>query len=143
MFRVAPMPEPVSRYQLPLDVFGSMPACCHSFSSALWVPESSAREAKGACLGNLLQGVSRLFYPRNLSWISRRADNNEIVIHDGIALHAPPVRDEFLLIRLRVHQYHITIAFLGILQGLPSAHRDHAHLDSGLPREDRQNVLEK
>ena len=51
-------------------------------------------------LGNLLQGVWRLFRPRNSSWIGCRADNNEIVVHDGVALHAPPVRDEFLLVRL-------------------------------------------
>src|SRR5262245_52513035 len=45
---VAPMPDPVSRYHLPLDRLGSTPASCHSLSSALLVPESSPREAKGA-----------------------------------------------------------------------------------------------
>src|SRR3546814_12511591 len=48
VFSVAPMPEPVSRYQPPLHCLGSMPAAFHSLSSALWVPESSPREAKGA-----------------------------------------------------------------------------------------------
>src|SRR5262249_6496944 len=42
------MPEPVSRYQLPEAAFTSTPACFHSRSSALWVPLSSPREAKGA-----------------------------------------------------------------------------------------------
>ena len=42
------MPEPVSRYQVPLAALASTPAACHSFSSALCVPLSSPREAKGA-----------------------------------------------------------------------------------------------
>ena len=37
------------QYQLPLEAFGFTPTCCHSFSSALWVPKSSAREAKRDC----------------------------------------------------------------------------------------------
>src|SRR3546814_15935713 len=45
VFSVAPMPQPVSRYQLPLNCLGWMPAAFHSLSSALWVPESSPREA--------------------------------------------------------------------------------------------------
>src|SRR3546814_8005877 len=54
VFSVAPMPEPVSRYQPPLNCLGSMPAAFHSLSSALWVPESSPREAKGAAASLIL-----------------------------------------------------------------------------------------
>ena len=48
VFSVAPMPEPVSRYQSPLAPAGSTPASCQRLSSFLWVPESSPREANGA-----------------------------------------------------------------------------------------------
>ena len=42
------MPEPVSRYQVPLAALASTPAACQSCSSALCVPLSSPREANGA-----------------------------------------------------------------------------------------------
>ena len=42
------MPEPVSRYQPPEAASTSTPASFQSPSSALWVPLSSPREAKGA-----------------------------------------------------------------------------------------------
>src|SRR3546814_19289265 len=58
VFSVAPMPEPVSRYQPPLNCLGSMPAAFHSLSSALWVPESSPREAKGAGASLLLASAA-------------------------------------------------------------------------------------
>ena len=45
---VGPMPEPVSRYQVPLAAAASTPAACQSCSSALCVPLSSPREANGA-----------------------------------------------------------------------------------------------
>src|SRR5882724_8270930 len=45
---VGPMPEPVSRYQVPEAAFTSTPASFHNRSSALWVPLSSPREANGA-----------------------------------------------------------------------------------------------
>ena len=48
------MPEPVSRYQSPEAAATSTPASFQSFSSALWVPESSPREAKGALLSAIL-----------------------------------------------------------------------------------------
>ena len=44
-FRVAPMPEPVSRYHAPS---GSTPAAFQSARSFLWVPLSSPREANTA-----------------------------------------------------------------------------------------------
>ena len=47
-FSVAPMPEPVSRYQPPESAAASIPAARHSRSSALWVPLSSPRDANGA-----------------------------------------------------------------------------------------------
>ncbi len=55
---VGPMPEPVSRYQLPLAPATSMPAFCQSASSALWVPLSSPREANGALAAAILVRAS-------------------------------------------------------------------------------------
>ena len=48
------MPEPVSRYQPPDAAFTSAPASLQSPSSALWVPLSSPREAKGASASAIL-----------------------------------------------------------------------------------------
>ena len=47
MFRVAPMPAPASRYQVPLAAAGSVSAALHRPRSFLWVPLSSPRETKG------------------------------------------------------------------------------------------------
>ncbi len=42
------MPEPVSRYHVPLAFNGSIPVSCHKRISLLWVPESSPRDANMA-----------------------------------------------------------------------------------------------
>ena len=47
-FSVAPIPEPVSRYQPPLAEAVSTSVSLHSSSSFLWVPESSPRDANAA-----------------------------------------------------------------------------------------------
>ena len=48
MFSVAPIPDPVSRYQPPDAADMSTPVSPQSRRSALWVPLSSPREAKAA-----------------------------------------------------------------------------------------------
>jgi hypothetical protein len=48
------MPEPVSRYQVPLAPATSTPASCQNASSALWVPLSSPREANGVFAAAIL-----------------------------------------------------------------------------------------
>ena len=48
MFNVAPMPEPMARYQLSRPLCGVIPAAAHSRPSNLWVPDSSPQEINSA-----------------------------------------------------------------------------------------------
>ena len=74
VFSVAPMPEPVSRYQSPLACVGSMPVCFHSRISALFVPLSSPREAKGALAPAIFVSAAwRVRHAGDAGRVARRA----------------------------------------------------------------------
>ena len=138
------MPEPVSRYQVPLAALASTPAACHSFCSALWVPLSSPREANGA-LGrrDLPQGGRGVGRAGDAGGVALGADDDEVVVHDVEALHALSVGDELLLVGLGMDEQHVAVAVAGVLDRLPGADGDHAHLDPGLVLKQRQDVAEQ
>ena len=132
---VGPMPEPVSRYQVPLAAATSTPASSHSASSALWVPLSSPREANGALAAAIFaERRDGVLAALDAGRIGRGPDDHEVVVHDLVALDPEAVGDELLLGRLVVHEQHVGIAVLGELDRLAGADRDHPHLDAGLLR---------
>src|SRR5262245_4953309 len=110
------MPWPISLYQRPFSSPTSMPAAFQRSSSAIWVPERSPREMKGAL---------------------------EIVVHHGVSFDAETVGDEFLLLRLGVHEQHIGVAASAGVERLAGALRHHLHVDAGLGLEQRQDVAEQ
>ena len=129
---------------MPLAALASTPAACHSFSSALCVPLSSPREAKGALGGgDLLQGSGDVGHAGNPGGIALGADDDEVVVHDIEALHALAVGDELLLVGLGVHEQHVTVTVAGVLDRLAGADRHHAHLDPGLVLEQWQQMAEQ
>src|SRR5690606_7650398 len=134
---VAPMPEPVSRYQPPEAASTSMPAASQIWSSLVCVPESSPREANGASAAAIwakAAGARR---------IRLGADNDEVVIHQVEPLDAGAIRDELFLPRLGVHEQHVGVAVSRVLDRLAGAHRNDIHGDPGLLLEDRQEVAVK
>ena len=75
--------------------------------------------------------------------IALRPDQDEVVVHHRIALHAEAVGDEFLLLRLGVHEHHVGVAAPAGVERLAGALRDHLHVDAGLGLEQRQDVAEQ
>ena len=138
------MPWPISRYQAPLSAPAtSMPAAFHSASSAAWVPDLSPRETNGARLGlDRLQARDDVL-ALDAGRIALRADQDEVVVHDGVALHAEAVGDELLLLRLGMDEHHVGIAAPAGVERLAGALRHHLHVDAGLRLEQRQDVAEQ
>ena len=72
MFSVAPIPDPISRYQLPSNPEGSCPTSDHRRRSAIWVPLLSPREIKTApwaiiCMSAALASFSPLIWAGSVS----------------------------------------------------------------------------
>ena len=69
--------------------------------------------------------------------IALRADQNEVVVHDGKTLHARAIGDEFLFRRPGVHEHNVGVAAPAGVECLAGALRDYLHVDAGLGLEDR------
>ena len=122
----------------------SMPAAFQSASSAACVPDLSPREMNGAALSLIaLQRRDDVLAALDAGRIALRPDQDEVVVHHRIALHAEAFGDEFLLLRLGVHEHHVGIAAPAGVERLAGALRDDLHVDAGLGLEQRQDVAEQ
>ena len=108
-----------------------MPASFHRLSSAIWVPERSPREMKGAAFALMVCSAVTM------------TDQHEVIVHNRIALQAKTFGEKFLLGRLGMHEHHIGIAAPGGVERLAGALRHHLHVDAGLFLEDRQQIAEQ
>ena len=120
-----------------------MPAAFHCASSAECVPDLSPREMNGASLALIAfraVSMSLPFTPAGSLFGPIRMKSLYIT---GIALHAPAVGDELLLLRPGVHEHHVGVAAPAGVERLPGALRDHLHVDAGLRLEERQDVAEQ
>ncbi len=121
-----------------------MPAAFQSASSAACVPDLSPREMNAALLPLIAFSAATMsFVPLMPAVFALRPDQDEVVVHHRIALHAEAVGDEFLLLRPRVHEHHVGVAAPAGVERLAGALRDHAHVDAGLLLEQRQDVAEQ
>ena len=108
------------------------------------VPLRSPRDTNGALASLILRSASSVSVAaRDLGRVRLRSDEDEVVVHDGEALHAVALGEELLLGGSRVHEHHVGIAAAREVERLAGAERDDAHLDAGLLLEDRQDVLEE
>ena len=136
---VAPMPVPASRYQLPEAALASTPASFQSRSpTCAGAAVVAARDERRLGVGDLLEGGDHVLGAGDAGRVLAEPDHDEVVVHDVEALDAAALGDELFLRRLVVHEQHVAVAVLRILDGLAGADRDHAHLDAGLLREHRQ-----
>src|SRR5215467_4662451 len=139
MLSAAPMPCPIDLYHGPASFSMSMPAACQRLISAICVPDRSPREMKGALLALIVCSAKTAFLPPlDAGGVALGSDNDKIVVHHGIALHAKPFRNKFLLGLLRMHEYYICIAAPRGIESLASALRQNPHCDSSLLFKDRQ-----
>ena len=100
---------------------------------------SVAARDEGCTLGfDSLQRKDCVPAPLDAGGVALGSDNDKIVVHHGIALHAKPFRNKFLLGLLRMHEYYIRIAAPRGIESLASALRQNPHCDSSLLFEDRQ-----
>ena len=86
---------------------------------------------------NLLQGNGHIGAGANTGRIQPGTNNDKIIIHHIQALKPPARFDKDLFIVFGMHQKHIAIAVLGILNGLPRAHSNHPDSDAGILGENR------
>ena len=87
------MPWPISLYQGPLSLPMSMPAAFQSSSSAACVPGPVAARDERRALGlDRLQRRDDVLHALDAGRIALRADQDEVVVHHGIALHARSLR---------------------------------------------------
>src|SRR5499427_176558 len=100
---------------------------------------SVAARDEGCTLGfDSLQRKHCVPAPLDAGGVALGSDNDKIVVHHGIALHAKPFRNKFLLGLLRMHEYYIRIAAPRGIESLPRALRQDLHSYSGFFLEDRQ-----
>ena len=70
--------------------------------------------------------------------IGARADQDEVVVHHRIALHAEALGEELVLLRLRMHEDDVGIAAPRRVERLAGAQRHDLHVDAGARLEQRQ-----
>src|SRR5215475_7068187 len=75
--------------------------------------------------------------------IAIRTDQDEVVVHDWIALDAESIGDELLLLRLGMHEHDIGIASPASIERLPRALRHDTHVDAGPRLEHWKDVTEQ
>src|SRR6516225_8141346 len=130
MLSAAPMPCPIDLYHGPASFSMSMPAACQRLISAICVPDRSP------------QRKDRVPAPLDAGGVALGSDKDKIVVHHGIALHAKPFRNKFLLGLLRMHEYYVGIAAARYVEGLAGALRQNPHCDSSLLLEQGQDKTE-
>jgi hypothetical protein len=112
---------------------------------------TGATRDEGCTLGfDSPQSKGRVPRPLNASGIVLRSDNDKIIVYHGIALHAKPFRNEFLLCLPGVHKDHVGIAMARaatillytsqaparyfVEPGIPHPHRMGSRKKSSAPR---------
>jgi len=75
--------------------------------------------------------------------IGLRADQDEVVIHHGVALDAKTFGHKFFFRRFGVDEHDVGIAAAGGIERLSRALCHHLHVDAGLGLEHRQDVTEQ
>ena len=144
MLSAAPMPWPISLVPGPLvgagDVdAGGLPERELGGVRAGLVAARDERRALALIVFSAGDDVLALDAGR----IALRPDQDEVVVHHRIALHAEAVGDELLLLRLGVHEHHVGVAAPAGVERLAGALRHHLHVDAGLGLEQRQDVAEQ
>jgi len=86
------------------------------------------------------RNIGHACYPRG---ILVRTDENEIIVHDGVANQAESIRDKLVLRGRMVHEQHVGIAARGQPDGLPRPDGNDANADACFGREERQQVSEQ
>src|SRR4030095_9738816 len=108
---VAPMPCPASMYQ---GAAGVTPACFHSASSSVWVPDLSPRETKRPpAARDPLERSPRPLPPLDLRRVLLRPDDDEVVVRHEPAIDHLAVSHVFLLQLGRVSERHVGLATSG------------------------------
>src|SRR5581483_6999361 len=69
----------------------------------------AARDERGLGIGDSAKGGHNVLRAGNARGVLGRADDDEVVVHDVEALHAPAVGDELLLGGLVVHEQHVAV----------------------------------
>ena len=122
----------------------STPAIFHRSTSAMWVPLPSPRDTNGALAPLIFCSAASVSVPpRDLRGVRFWSDQDEVVVHDGKALHAVTLGEKPLFGSPCVHEHHVGIAAAREVQRLARAERYDAHLDAALLLEERQDVLEE
>src|SRR5499427_3943926 len=86
---------------------------------------SVAARDEGCTLGfDSLQRKDCVPAPLDAGGVALGSDNDKIVVHHGIAFHAVPFGNEFLLCVLGMHEHHVGIAAARYVERLASATGD-------------------
>jgi hypothetical protein len=107
------------------------------------VPERSPRETWRALGFDRLERRDDIPAACDAGRIALRADQDEVVVHDRIALHTRAFGHELLFGRPGVHEHNVGVTAPAGVERLAGALRDHLHVDAGLGFEDRQDVTEE
>src|SRR6516162_183609 len=124
------MPPPISRYQVPAPVFGSMSATFHSRSSSAFVPLRSPRETNAAFAAAIaLRAATASCVPTTCAG----SDSGPTIMKSFHAIlpavDAIDIGDKFLVGLGIMHKDEIGIAAASDIEGLTGAEREHANRD--------------
>jgi hypothetical protein len=137
------MPEPVSRYQGPflveVDAGGLPVAQLGGVGAALVAARDEGRLGRFDRFAQAFEDV----LAGRLGRVGLGADDDEVVVHDFLALDAEALGDELLLGGLVMHEDDVGIAAARHVERLAGAQGDHAHLDAAGLLEGRQQVAEE
>ena len=137
------MPDPVSRYHIPVPLLVSIPDIFHSSLSALCVPELSPRDAKGVCWDAIEFRASETSVDPVIFAGSSEGPTITKSLNMRSKRFTVSVADELFFSSLRVNQKNVTVASLCILDCLTSPYSHHVYCDSGILLDHWKDVIVK
>ena len=102
----------------------------------------AARYEVGVARSQLLEGFHDVL-ALGARGVRLGAHQNEVVVHDRVALDAPAIGHKLFFGHLVVHKEHISVATAGRVQRLAGAQRNHLHIQAAGLLELRQQVREQ
>src|SRR6266851_7646098 len=134
------MPWPISSYQGPFSAEISMPASLKVELGLMRARLVAARDERDPFVLECLERGDDILRSLDASRIALRSDQDEVVVHHRVALHAKTFRQEFLLRRFGVDEHNVCVSAAPGIERLAGSLRDDFHIDPSFGFEQRQDM---
>src|SRR5262249_5664343 len=100
----------------------------------------SARYERCPLFLDRLKGLGNVFHTLDASWVVFRPNEDEVIVHNRVALHSVALGYELFFRRFSVDKNDIRVASSSSIEGLTCSLSDNLYVDSSLGFEQRQDV---